>query len=109
MLRLCRKVRFAINRPDAPAAPGPAHNSYAAFPSLLGIGHFMLDVTLAGEVNAGSGYMRNIKDIDHAVRDLAVPLANQFVQANKFDGGGTMLLRIFDRLKDAWPGSRWTD
>ena len=76
MFRLTREVRFAINdggEADEQLSSAPS-NSYGGYPSLVGYGRFYsLAVTLAGELDPATGYLRNIKDIDDAVRRRVIP------------------------------------
>lgn len=73
MFRLTREVRFVINELTDDQLSHVPTNSYAGFPSLRGIGTFLtMQVTLAGELDPASGYLRNIKHIDQAVRDTVV-------------------------------------
>src|SRR5688500_8675724 len=75
MFRLTREVRFAVNGGDADdQLRHPPTNSYGGYPSLVGYGRFYsLAVTLAGELDPATGYLRNIKDIDDAVRRHVIP------------------------------------
>jgi hypothetical protein len=75
MFRLTREVRFAINDGDSDdQLRHPPSNSYGGYPSLVGYGRFYsLAVTLAGELDPATGYLRNIKDIDDAVRRHVIP------------------------------------
>jgi 6-pyruvoyltetrahydropterin/6-carboxytetrahydropterin synthase len=77
MFRLTREVRFAINDDggdeDEQLHRAPS-NSYGGYPSLIGYGRFYtLAVTLAGELDPATGYLRNIKEIDDAVRRRIIP------------------------------------
>jgi 6-pyruvoyltetrahydropterin/6-carboxytetrahydropterin synthase len=92
MIILTRTVRFSVNPPPAPRpAPGtgpgrqpetppprspqPDPNGFAAIPSMRGLGrHYELVVKVRGEINPATGYLINIKEIDHAVRAAAIPL-----------------------------------
>ena len=70
MFRLTREVRFAI---QSGSGQGNVTNSYAGFPTITEIAPFLaLQVTLAGELNAQTQYLRNIKDIDNSVRGHAI-------------------------------------
>jgi 6-pyruvoyltetrahydropterin/6-carboxytetrahydropterin synthase len=104
MFRLTREVRFAINdRADDQLAGGRATNSYAGFPSLTGLGHwFALQVTLAGELDP-HGYLRNIKEVDQRVRELAIPAVEDLVRTRGFTPSTVMTL-LFAKLRAAWPG-----
>ena len=49
-------------------------NSFAGYPSITGFSpHLALQVTISGELDPRTGYLRNIKDIDHAVRQNVIP------------------------------------
>src|SRR5688500_12203383 len=73
MLRLTREVRFALNdTPDDQLAHAPT-NSHAGYPTLTGHGQFLtLAVTLTGRIDPAAGYLRNIKDVDQAVRTRVI-------------------------------------
>ncbi len=90
MLELSRTVRFCVNDPP-PAntqpgqatpepAPGsaPSDNTFAARPPMQGLGrYYELDVSCRGLADPKTGYFINIKHIDHAVHNHALPLINQ--------------------------------
>jgi hypothetical protein len=79
MFRLTREVRFAVNDAagdddDDEHSDSPPSNSYGGYPSLVGYGrYYTLAVTLAGELDPATGYLRNIKEIDDAVRGASSP------------------------------------
>jgi 6-pyruvoyltetrahydropterin/6-carboxytetrahydropterin synthase len=75
LFRLTREVRFAINGgDDDDQLFSPSTNSFGGYPSLVGYGPFLtLAVTLAGELDPATGYLRNIKDIDDAIRRHLIP------------------------------------
>ncbi|QOV87496.1 6-pyruvoyl trahydropterin synthase family protein [Humisphaera borealis] len=106
MFRLSREVRFAINaQPDAQLSGRPS-NAYGGFPSLTGLGHyFTLEVTLSGALDAASQYVRNIKDIDDAVRRLAIGRIERHIRERTFGGGAQVVVELFGILRDAWPGA----
>jgi 6-pyruvoyltetrahydropterin/6-carboxytetrahydropterin synthase len=109
MFRLTREVRFAINAAPDDQLAGRPTNSYAGFPSLTGLGHFFtLQVTLLGGLDAQSQYVRNIKEIDDAVRRLVVSHVSRHVQAGTFGGGGRVMAELFDLLAGAWPPAALT-
>lgn len=106
MFRLTREVRFAINPQgdEQPAVAAP--NGFGGSPPLLGIGHyFALEVTLVGEPDDTTGCIRNIKEIDKAVREHGIPLVAQFARRGRFEGGGSVVSKLYEMLRDAWPGS----
>jgi len=105
MFRLTREVRFAINE-HAETAPARSPNGFGGVPALSGLGHFFtLRVTLAGELQVDSSYLRNIKEIDSAVRASAVPIVRQAIESGTFGGGGGVMLALFACLQNAWPGA----
>lgn len=78
MVLLTRTVRFSVNGPDASNGahthPVPADNTFAAFPSMRGLGrHYELDIRCRGEIDPATGYFLNIKEIDRAVRASMIP------------------------------------
>lgn len=105
MFRLSREVRFAINAvPDDQLAGAAAANAYAGFPSLTGLGHcFTLAVTLQGELDPASQYVRNIKDIDDVVRQQAIPAIDRHVRRQTF--GVVVVRELFAMLRAAWAGA----
>lgn len=73
MIQLSRTVRFFINPPGT-SAPARS-NTFAAWPPMAGISAFQeLTVACTGEVSPVTGYFLNIKDIDEAVREAALPI-----------------------------------
>ncbi|HEY1629480.1 MAG TPA: 6-carboxytetrahydropterin synthase [Tepidisphaeraceae bacterium] len=93
MFRLTREVRFAVNEIADDQLSHPPSNSYAGYPSLSGFGkYFALRVTLQAPLDSRSGYLRNIKEIDWAVRE-------------KIIGGSLWPTEIFAKLRGAWPGA----
>lgn len=72
MVRLSRRVRFAINPSVHPAGVGG--NGYGGVPRIEGFGrHFEVTVTTRGEVEGATGYLTDIKEIDRVVRQVVVP------------------------------------
>ena len=78
MLEVSRTVRFCVNDPPtSPAKPhgGPARdNTFAAWPPIRGLGrYYELDVTCRGTADDRTGYFINIKHLDQAVQQHALP------------------------------------
>lgn len=74
VLRLTRTIRFAVGH-DGTTVPDEIDNSYAGAPAMFGLGaHYELDITCAGEADPVTGYFLNIKAIDRAGRDAAIPM-----------------------------------
>ena len=100
MFRLSREVRFSAS-PQVGESPT---NSYAGFPTLTGLSPwFALRVTLAGQLDPRTSYLRNIQDIDAAVRKLAIPIVRSAVFENHQDA--RLMTTLFDALRSAWPGA----
>jgi len=106
MFRLSRVVRFAVNPECIDCGDQTSvHNGFGGFPSLMGIGHyFSLEVTLVGEVQPKDGCLRNIKEIDQVVRQLAVPVVGAFIRRERFEAP-LLMDKLFELLKNAWPGN----
>ncbi len=104
MFHLTREVRFAVNAtPDEQLAARPS-NSYGGYPALTGAGqYFTLQVTLAGELDARTSYLLNIKRVDEVVRREVIPLVSGRVGANQFGGGASTLVSAAEVLRRAFP------
>ncbi|MEC9372882.1 MAG: 6-carboxytetrahydropterin synthase [Planctomycetota bacterium] len=75
MVDLRRRVRFAINPPEADDPAAADSNGFAGVPAIRGLGrHYELEVVCRGDPDEPSGYLINIKRIDEAVREHAAPL-----------------------------------
>jgi len=95
MFRLTREVRFAINDlADDQLKHGPA-NGFGGYPALTGFGQFFaVQVTMQGELNPRSCYLRNIKEIDDIVRREVVPrYSRELIHPDA----------IFKTLSQIWP------
>jgi 6-pyruvoyltetrahydropterin/6-carboxytetrahydropterin synthase len=104
MFRLTREVRFGVNPEEDGQLAGAPSNSFAGYPSLLGIGHYLtLEVTLVGEPSPETGCVQNIKLIDQKVREIAIPMVTAYVRRGRLAGGAMLLCGMYERLKDAWP------
>jgi 6-pyruvoyltetrahydropterin/6-carboxytetrahydropterin synthase len=109
MFRLTREVRFAIN-PPAPAAKGKPDpqlsgkpvNSYAGHPALVGLGRwYALQISLVGPLNEQSNYLCDIKQIDTAVRQRAIPYLAAQVESPEASAGAAAI-GIFHALQTGW-------
>jgi len=79
MLELTRTIRFCVN--DCPDPPGPRSNTFAAWPAMRGLGrYYELHVQCRGKADPDTGYFINIKHIDQAVRDHALPIIEKAVK-----------------------------
>jgi 6-pyruvoyltetrahydropterin/6-carboxytetrahydropterin synthase len=123
MFRLTREVRFAVNPPILPVGGEPAafahaaaedgrrsSNSYAGIPPALGLAAWSaLRVTISGPLNAERQYLCDIKEIDAAVRGIAVPIISRATLAAwKMPSGlgpAAVLREVWLALENAWPGA----
>ncbi len=102
MFKLTREVRFALTSADDPQLRDRPTNSFAGYPSLTGVQpQWSLEVTIAGDLQADSSYLRNIKEIDDVVRRRALGRLHEFIVAPH-----AIPLRLMELLRDAWPGAR---
>ena len=80
MVELTRAVRFFLGgcgetAPEAGRSIPSAINGFSAFPAARGLAHYyQLSVRCRGPVDPVTGYFLNIKHIDQAVREHAIPL-----------------------------------
>lgn len=86
MLELSRTVRFCLNAPGGDTA-APRTNTFSAWPATRGLGrYYELVVRCRGEADPATGYFINIKHIDTAVRDHAIPLFQDAAQRESTTG-----------------------
>ncbi len=82
-------MRFTLNDAgpaESPHHPAPRHNTYSAWPPPRGLSrYYELEVTCRGEAEADTGYFINIKHIDRAVRDHALPVIRQHLRDSPCD------------------------
>jgi 6-pyruvoyltetrahydropterin/6-carboxytetrahydropterin synthase len=98
MFRLTREVRLAIG-PETAADRAASANGFAGSPALSGLDPFVtVRVTVCGEPDPASGYLINIKQIDHAVRRDGLPLLRE----RPADIAG-LARELFGRLQLHWP------
>ena len=86
MLELSRTVRFCLSG-DPADLDSPRDNTFSAWPAMRGLGrYYELAVHCRGEADPDTGYFINIKQIDQAVRDHALPrLTDRLNQADPSD------------------------
>lgn len=99
MFRLTREVRFAINTGSDDKLAGKPTNSYAGFPSMRGIGHYLaLRVSMSGALDPASQYLVNIKKIDAVVRERAIPVIRERMRTAEVVRPATLVLELFPYL-----------
>lgn len=119
MLELSRTVRFCLNDPPALGrgttdssgdaagvgasrfSPEPITNGYAGWPAMRGLGRFYaLTVRCMGRADPVTGYFVNIKQIDRAVRDEALPIFQRHLQQAQQAGAGDAAVPMGRLLRD---------
>lgn len=77
MVTLIRTVRFAVED----GAGAGDRNGYAGRPAMRGLGrHYEVDVTCAGEPDAKTKYLVDIREVDRAVLERALPILRRAVR-----------------------------
>lgn len=105
MHRLTREVRFAVSL-DPNDQTSDGDNGFGGVPAMGGLGVYLaLRVTLEGDPEAASSYLCNIKWIDRAVRDRALPIVRKLVLDRSFTHAG-VLTKLLSALGNSWPGTR---
>jgi 6-pyruvoyltetrahydropterin/6-carboxytetrahydropterin synthase len=110
MYELTRTVRFCV-RPagdsaigDAPTPAGHSqrHNTFAAWPTMHGLGAFYeLRIACRGRPDAETGYLMSIGVIDEHVRSIAIPLIERAFRDRPDVEPGIVLAEVFTPLCDA--------
>ena len=105
---LTREVRLAVTALES--APGEANN-FAANPPPKGIMPVVtLAVQVAGQVNAATGMLVNIKHIDQIVRRVAAPAMADMLREDIYSiGPGLLLTELFQRCGTALEPHEITD
>ena len=101
MHKLSRQVRFSIN----PFLPKQSlgFNSFASKPAGEGLSIFFeLGVELAGEVEAATGFVANVIDVDKSVREYVVPIFAERISEDFRRGKHIGLFGIAELLRLAW-------
>ncbi len=109
VITLTRTVRFSINPRglrDAPGGVSRDSNGYAGRPGFRGLArYFELDVACAGEPDKASGYFKDIKELDRAVRRVAVPAIERACDQDETQSPAGVLASFFGELNAALDGS----
>lgn len=103
MLSITRAVRFCVNPADA-RNPDRAHNTFAAAPTMIGLGaYYELVATCIGDPHPVTGYLVNITDIDRAVREVAIPKISDVCRDQPMTPPGVVLKDLYADLAGALP------
>lgn len=108
MLELSRTVRFCLTG-DADDMRSPRDNTFSAWPAMRGLGrYYELTVVCRGEADPQTGYFINIKKIDQAVRDHALPIMSERLRDEctaRDTPMGTLMHRLLAAINPALAGS----
>lgn len=97
VFRLTREVRFAVPTAAEPFLHGT--NGHGGIPPIEGLERFFtLRVSVQGALDLRSSYLRNIKDLDDAVRTVAIPRIARHVVDHPRDAGGGLLIELLAAL-----------
>ena len=103
MLELSRTIRFCLND-DAADSPDQ-DNTFAAWPPMRGLGrYYQITIRCQGEPDPTTGYFMNIKFIDTAVRNHAIPHLARVLRdsANSYEIPlGRITQEVLDRIQPA--------
>jgi len=103
MHKLARHVRFSINPFLARESRG--YNSYASKPPGEGLSIFLdLCVELTGALDATTGFVVNVLDIDEKVREFVVPIFAARIKEDFQRQRHIPLEAIAELLRSAWSG-----
>lgn len=110
VVELTRTVRFCLSDPAGPGWEAePKSNTFAGWPAMRGLGrYYELLVRCRGDVDPVSGYFLNIRHIDQAVRQAALP--HLFAVVNGPGGSsavamGALMRRLSELIQPALGGS----
>lgn len=102
MVHLARTVRFCLQADGTLAADAAADNSFAAWPPMRGLGrYYELNVCCRGDVDPVTGYFMNIKAIDRATREVALPVIADRARADPDVPLGSLMRDVFQTLGPA--------
>ncbi len=108
MLELCRTIRFCLND-DAPGEMPPRSNTFSAWPAMRGLGrYYEAAVCCHGEADPVTGYFLNIKHIDKAFRDHALPYLQELLASSDRSDNlpmGEVMRQLIERLQPQLGGS----
>ncbi len=97
-VKLTRELRFGLHEPAPEGAAGSA-NGFAGSPVLADVAPFLtLRAQLSGQIDAATGMLVNIKQVDRVLRQLAVPEIRRGHYYEKL-GAGLLVQRAFERLQ----------
>ncbi|MEM8757469.1 MAG: 6-carboxytetrahydropterin synthase [Planctomycetota bacterium] len=111
-VRLSRTVRFTVSNAEGDRGTASRTNGFGGTPAMRGLGaYYELRVVCTGPPDPQTGYLVNIKAIDLAVRETAIPRIEQIFRQAPGTDPGTVLpeiaAAIAERLEPRTTGVRW--
>ena len=101
MHKLSRQVRFSIDPFSEDVVEG--FNSYCSKPTGEGLSlYFALWVELEGDIDADTGFVVNVADIDRVVREHAVPIFDRRIRWRFADAQTVPFEEIVSILSNVW-------
>src|SRR6478609_1163658 len=99
MLSLVRTVRFCLTGHSGEAAT-PCLNPYAAWPAMRGLSrYYEITVEARGEADPRTGYFLDIRVLDAAVREAALPILRQAIAGDAAQAAdapmGALMAQLF--------------
>jgi 6-pyruvoyltetrahydropterin/6-carboxytetrahydropterin synthase len=99
--RLLRQVRFSVNPFLDETAEGA--NSYCSRPCGEGLAVYLcLSIELKAEVNADTGFVVNVTEIDRSVRQYAVPIFEKEIRKNYRKAKHIGFDVLFGLISEVW-------
>lgn len=96
---LTRTVRFCLGSQGQYDQTQPRANTFASWPPMDGLGrYYELHILCRGEVDRETGYFINIKTIDTAVREEAIPLIAKACRTSE-PGLGLLMQELLNALQ----------
>ncbi|AQQ08871.1 6-pyruvoyl tetrahydropterin synthase/QueD family protein [Sedimentisphaera cyanobacteriorum] len=106
MHRLTRQIRFSVD-PFGNEGDAEGFNSYCSKPAGHGLGFFIcLNVELQGSVQADTGFLINLAEIDAKARTEAVNIYKKRIQQMISAGKNVTLEKNAEILMECWEGLR---
>lgn len=109
MLELCRTIRFCLSDAQPPGQRPPKTNTFSAWPPMRGLGRYYEAVVCCrGEADPVTGYFLNIKHIDGAFREHALPFLEKLLAETDRPGEialGGVMQQLIERLQPALDSS----
>jgi 6-pyruvoyltetrahydropterin/6-carboxytetrahydropterin synthase len=109
MVELTRTIRFSLAGDGSLLQDMPKANTFAGWPPMPGLGrYYEIELTCLGQPDPQTGYFINIKKMDQAVREHALPLMSAAIKEDAADGStvplGSLLRQMIQAIDPELPG-----